>query len=301
MKKLTSAVILVVLTSLTAINANAQPNLLTAGDFEGLTSLDIFWASDTGLWGAENAGLTGATGGVTPFGSQMLQVNHAGGGSVSQVHQMVEGPFITGTEVTFEAELNVSSSHTGVSAFISISRRECKACPDLDRISSTELVLDSDANTWQTFSVTHILSSEYNFVSAEILFRHNAALAASPGFADNAVLTAVAPPPPDADGDGVADVDDVCDNSIITSTVEINGLPSDVPNYVDAQGCTVADRLDIACSGDFKNHGQFVSCVAHVAEDAVLDGLLTEEEAEDLVSAAARSGVAKPPKAGKKK
>ncbi len=64
--------LIALLGSLTAINATAQTNLLTAGDFEDISSIDIFWASDTDLWGAENASLTGATGGVTPLGSQML-------------------------------------------------------------------------------------------------------------------------------------------------------------------------------------------------------------------------------------
>ena len=74
------------------------------------------------MWGAENAGLTGAVSGATPFDSQMVQINHAGGGSVSQVHQMVEGPFEVGTAVTFEIELNALGA--GISAYISISRRE---------------------------------------------------------------------------------------------------------------------------------------------------------------------------------
>ena len=47
--------------------------------------------------------------------------------------------------------------------------------------------------TWETFTVTHILASEHNVLAAEILFRHNTALALGAGFADNAVLTAVVP------------------------------------------------------------------------------------------------------------
>lgn len=44
---------------------------------------------------------------------------------------------------------------------------------------------------------------------------------------------------------------------------------------------------------DWKNHGQYVRCVSHAAEDSVAQGTLTQEEADILVSAAAQSEVGK--------
>jgi hypothetical protein len=44
---------------------------------------------------------------------------------------------------------------------------------------------------------------------------------------------------------------------------------------------------------DWKNHGQYVRCVSHEAERLVLEGALTQEEADLMVSAAAESEVGK--------
>ncbi len=101
---------------------------------------------------------------------------------------MLEGPFVTGTEATFEVELNAAVS--GVRAFISISRRDCEQCGDLDRIASAVVYLDADTSTWETLSVTHTLASDYDYLAVEILLEHGGAF---PGFADNAVLTVVPP------------------------------------------------------------------------------------------------------------
>ena len=45
--------------------------------------------------------------------------------------------------------------------------------------------------------------------------------------------------------------------------------------------------------GEWKNHGHYVRCVAHAAEDFVAQGMLTQEEADMMVSAAAQSEVGK--------
>jgi len=76
--------------------------------------------------------------------------------------------------------------------------------------------------------------------------------------------------PPDSDGDGVNDELDFCPNSYTTETVVIRGCDSSVINVVDETGCTVADKTNY-CEEAAKNHEQFVSCVAALAET------LTEE------------------------
>jgi len=83
----------------------------------------------------------------------------------------------------------------------------------------------------------------------------------------------------DADGDGVADSLDACPETPIGA-------------IVDANGCSI-DQL-APCSGPisggtWKNHGQYVSSVAQAAEIFVASGLITEAQAEEVVSHAAQS------------
>ncbi len=87
----------------------------------------------------------------------------------------------------------------------------------------------------------------------------------------------------DADGDGVADSLDQC--------------PDTAPgSIVDAEGCSI-DQL-APCEGPitggrWKNHGQYVSTTAHVVGAFLKLGLITDAEADALVSQAARSDCGK--------
>lgn len=71
---------------------------------------------------------------------------------------------------------------------------------------------------------------------------------------------------------------------------------------VDAQGCSGVQLITQACptAGPYRNHGAYVSCVSNSAEDAVEAGLLTDAEADVIISTAAKSTVGMPPKSGKK-
>lgn len=93
---------------------------------------------------------------------------------------------------------------------------------------------------------------------------------------------------PDADGDGVLDDADMCPET-------------EEGAVVDEVGCSGAQRVANECpaDGEYKNHGKYVSCVAHAAEALLEDGLITEEEKDAIVSAVAKSDVGKPTK-GKK-
>src|SRR5712692_2060500 len=73
---------------------------------------------------------------------------------------------------------------------------------------------------------------------------------------------------PDADGDGVPDSRDLCPNT----------PKGDV---VDADGCSI-DQL-CPCRGSWKNHGEFVDCVASQASRFFDLGLITETERRVLV------------------
>lgn len=92
----------------------------------------------------------------------------------------------------------------------------------------------------------------------------------------------------DSDSDGVLDDVDVCVNSIVSSTVVINNNDSGVANTFDALGCSIADTLSFACSDATGNHGKFVSCVAHTANDLRKLGVINNKESSALVKAAAR-------------
>ena len=84
----------------------------------------------------------------------------------------------------------------------------------------------------------------------------------------------------DEDGDGVPDSQDLCP-----------GTPAG--EIVDANGCSI-DQI-APCSGPpsggtWKNHGQYVSAVAQAAAAFLGQGLITAEQAEEIVEQAAESG-----------
>ena len=79
----------------------------------------------------------------------------------------------------------------------------------------------------------------------------------------------------DTDGDGVVNELDLCP-----------GSPSDL---VDLDGCTGAQSIAAACQREnFVQHGQYVSCVAHAANDAVDEGLLSPKEKARFVREVAK-------------
>ena len=81
----------------------------------------------------------------------------------------------------------------------------------------------------------------------------------------------------DVDGDGIANAADACPLS-----------PAGQP--VGADGCTGAQSIAAACQAEnFAQHGQYVSCVAHAANDAVQQGLVEPREKARFVREAAKS------------
>jgi len=83
----------------------------------------------------------------------------------------------------------------------------------------------------------------------------------------------------DADADGIPDSLDLCP-----------GTPAGA--IVDAHGCSI-DQLapcsGPASGGTWKNHGQYVSAVAEAVEAFLAQGLISEEQADAIVSLAAQS------------
>jgi len=83
----------------------------------------------------------------------------------------------------------------------------------------------------------------------------------------------------DADADGVPDSLDLCP-----------GTPAGA--IVDADGCSIeqiAPCSGPASGGTWKNHGQYVSAVAHAAEAFLAQNLISADQAEEIVVQAAQS------------
>ena len=93
----------------------------------------------------------------------------------------------------------------------------------------------------------------------------------------------------DIDGDGVLNSIDLCPYTPADDTVNAYGCSS--PQLVPCAGPVMG--------GEWRNHGQYVSTVTHVAQVFLEDDLITEDEMEALVSEAARSHCGK--KENKKK
>jgi len=83
----------------------------------------------------------------------------------------------------------------------------------------------------------------------------------------------------DADADGVADSLDLCP-----------GTPADA--IVDANGCSIdqiAPCNGPASGGTWKNHGQYISAVAQATEAFLAQGLISADQADEIVAQAAGS------------
>ena len=111
-----------------------------------------------------------------------------------------------------------------------------------------------------SFDSDHVYINQLNFAS----FAANAFISVDVQF--------------DSDGDGVPDTADTCPATALGALVDTNG-------------CSGEQLVDLACpcDGDWRNHGQYVSCVAHAADDQVAAELLTQAQKEALVSARANS------------
>jgi hypothetical protein len=83
----------------------------------------------------------------------------------------------------------------------------------------------------------------------------------------------------DTDLDGIADSADQCP-----------GTPAGA--IVDADGCSIDQLVPCdgpASGGSWKNHGQYVSAVAQVVNEFLAEGLITEDEADQIMGQAAES------------
>jgi hypothetical protein len=81
----------------------------------------------------------------------------------------------------------------------------------------------------------------------------------------------------DSDYDGVLDDEDICPGT----------SPGLIVNEV---GCSGGQLIDLMCDAEnFPNHGLYVTCVAHWANEAAWVGLITVQEKEGFITQAANS------------
>lgn len=95
-------------------------------------------------------------------------------------------------------------------------------------------------------------------------------------------------PSNDADGDGVCGEVDECANSILSTTVTIADCDSGVANMRLENGCSMADEIAKAAAAA-RNHGDFVSSVAHLTNEWKKAGLITGNEKGRIQSCAAEA------------
>lgn len=94
----------------------------------------------------------------------------------------------------------------------------------------------------------------------------------------------------DADGDGVPDNRDTCPNSNLSPTVAIDGCDSGVSNTLSPSGCTISD-LATECTVDAGNHGEFVSCIAHLTNALRNAGIITGRQKGAIQRCAAQADI----------
>lgn len=94
----------------------------------------------------------------------------------------------------------------------------------------------------------------------------------------------------DSDGDGCPDATDPHPNSIVTPTIIIDGCDTGVKNIFVTACSTMADLL-ADCAANAVNHGQYVSCVAHLTNSWKKAGLITGKQKGAIQSCAAKADI----------
>jgi hypothetical protein len=97
-------------------------------------------------------------------------------------------------------------------------------------------------------------------------------------------------PDVDSDLDGILDCIDACTYSDFSRTIMLGAIDSQVANDGLGSGCTMVDEL-LKAAALARNHGDFVSSVAHITNAWRDAGLISAHKASAIRSAAARSNL----------
>jgi hypothetical protein len=94
------------------------------------------------------------------------------------------------------------------------------------------------------------------------------------------IVGAGGPLPPDSDNDGVPDSVDQCPGTI-------------AGHAVDAQGCSVQDKINQCAEENPADHGEYVACVVGKANALFKAGIITQAERKFIINTAAQSDIGK--------
>ena len=94
----------------------------------------------------------------------------------------------------------------------------------------------------------------------------------------------------DSDNDGIGDA---CDNDQDNDGIEndLDECPGSTTTVVGSNGCSIAQVC--ACDDEWKNHGEFKSCVSHASEEILYLGIISEDQKDEINSDAARTNCGK--------
>ncbi len=109
------------------------------------------------------------------------------------------------------------------------------------------------------------------------------------GDVDNCPVVAN-PDQSDSDNDNMGDACDNCPESNLEGTIIIDGCDSGVDNHLFDDGCKMSDLI-AECADGAKNHGKFVSCVSHLANDWKKQKLISGKEKGAIQSCAAKADI----------
>ena len=99
----------------------------------------------------------------------------------------------------------------------------------------------------------------------------------------------------DVDNDGVPDSQDHCLPSDLRAKVDVNGAQpgvTSINNSVDANGCSIQDLVN-SCAASATNHGQYVSCIVHLANELAKNKTITKNQRQEMKTGAAKSKIGK--------
>ncbi len=92
----------------------------------------------------------------------------------------------------------------------------------------------------------------------------------------------------DSDGDGIPNFVDACPDSDLDPTIVIAACDTGVANELFGDGCTMSDQI-AECADGASDHGEFVSCGAHLTNDWKRLGLITGRQKGAVQRCAAKA------------
>lgn len=182
----------------------ASANLLVDPGFETnplTTASNVLnnFALFEGQWGDENATITAAVGSIIPpQGAKMLR-EVSSGGTATQTFQATDVTSYLAlidsgdATINLSALFNVDSIVSAAGAGLSVQFFTGANYGTLTSSLSGGLVLDTDADTWQSISASGAIPVGTRWLVSQVLY-NNASLAGNPGFVDAAELTVVPEP-----------------------------------------------------------------------------------------------------------